>query len=479
MYEYFDQKRYSDIDLILSAGDLRPEYLSFLVDMLNKRCYYVRGNHDVVYDVEPPLGCMDIDGKVVNYEGIRILGLAGSMWYGGKGVEHTEWQMRWKVWKVRFQIWRKKGVDIVLTHAPPEGIHDGKDLCHTGFRSFLKLIEKYKPRYLIHGHVHKSYGYSEEKITQFRETKVVNVQGKHIFEIRSRVRKGIAEKEGWWNIVFKLRQDSLKSFYAESRGRRYLNSIDRGVRTIELNDIVGSVGRPLDFSRDFSPKNVDGKPHIQVRVKSIEEAMREGKLLPVVELYKIDDEYYVLDGHHRLIVAKGQRRKFIDAHIVEYLPIDDTTKRLLIQKRIEFEDETGLGGINLLHQGDYDKLLFQIRNHKNRIEARTKEKISIKQAAQSWFSSFYRPVTDKIKKLKLRQYFPKTTIGDMYVYLCDQARLRSQKRLEHTCNLPEALEEIGILAKATQIILLDDRFKERIMRIFRSRFRAGKRPYDR
>jgi len=467
LYEYFDKKRYSDIDLILSAGDLRPEYLSFLVDTLNKRCYYVRGNHDIVYDMEPPLGCMDIDGKVVNHKGIRILGLGGSMWYGGKGVEHTGWQMHWKVWKARFQIWRRGGVDIVLTHAPPEGIHDGKDLCHTGFRSFLKLIEKYKPRYLIHGHVHKSYGYSEEKITQVQGTKVVNVQGKHIFEIRPRVRRKITKKEGWWNIVFKLRQDALKSFYAESRGRRYLNSIDRGIRAVEVNNIVGSVGRPLDFSRNFSLKGMDRKPHIRSRVESIEEAMKEGKPLSVVELYKIDDEYYVLDGHHRLIIAKGQKRKFIDAHIVEYLPIDDTAKRLLIQKRIEFEDETGLGGINLLRQADYDKLLFQIRNHKNGIEEKTKEEVSFKQAARDWFSSFYRPVTDKIKKLKLRQYFPKATIGDMYVYLCYQAKLRSQKRLEHTCSLPEALEEIGILTKATQIILSREGLKERIMKIFR------------
>ncbi len=135
-----------------------------MVDTLNKRCYYVRGNHDIVYDVEPPLGCVDIDGKVVNHQGIRILGLGGSMWYGGRGVEHTDWQMRWKVWKAGFQIWRRRGVDIVLTHAPPKGIYDGKDLCHTGFRSFLKSIEKYKPRYLIHGHVHKSYGYSEDNM---------------------------------------------------------------------------------------------------------------------------------------------------------------------------------------------------------------------------------------------------------------------------------------------------------------------------
>jgi len=460
--------------LILSAGDLRPEYLSFLVDILNKRCYYVRGNHDIVYNVEPPLGCVDIDGKVVNHKGIRILGLEGSMWYGGRGVEHTEWQMRWKVWKARFQIWRKRGVDIVLTHAPPKGIHDGKDLCHTGFGSFVKLIEKYKPRYLIHGHVHKSYGYSEEKITQVRETKVVNVQEKHILEIQPRMRKKITKKEGWWNTVFKLRQDSLKSFYAESRAQKYLDSIDRGIQTVKLDNIVGSVGRPLDFSRDFSPKSVDEKPHIRTRVESIEEAMREGRPLPAVELYKIDDEYYVLDGHHRVIAAKGQGQKFIDAHIVEYLPVDDTTKRLLIQKRIEFENKTGLGGINLLRQGDYDKLLLQIRNHKNRIEARTKEKISIKQAARDWFNSFYRPVTDKINKLKLRQYFPKTTIGDMYVYLCDQAKLRSQSTEDRSCPLPEALEEIGILTKATKIILLDEGFKERTIRAFRSLFRLGK-----
>ena len=179
------------------------------------------------------------------------------------------------------------------------------------------------------------------------------------------------------------------------------------------------------------------------------------------------------------MLQKGRGQKFIDAHIVEYLPLGDDSRRLLIQKRIEFEDETGLGGINLLRQGDYDKLLFQIRNHKNRIEERTKEKISIKQGARDWFSSFYRPVTDKIKKLKLRQYFPKTTIGDMYIYLCEQARLRSQKALEHSCSLPEALEEIGILAKATQIILSREGLKERVMRIFHPRSRVGKRRYDR
>jgi uncharacterized ParB-like nuclease family protein len=436
--------------------------------MLNKRCYYVRGNHDIIYNEEPPLGCVNIDGNVINHEGIRILGLEGSMWYGGRGVEYTDWQMRWKVWKAKFQIWRRRGVDIVLTHAPPKGIHDGKDLCHTGFYSFLKLIGKYRPRYFIHGHTHESYGYSREKITQVQGTKVVNVEGKHILEIQPRMRKKITKREGWWGTVFRLRQDSLKSFYAESRARRYLDSIDRGIQTVKVDDIVGSVGRPLDFGRNFSIKGVDGKPHIRSRVKSIEKAMEKGKPLPAVELYKMDDEYYVLDGHHRVAAAKEQGQKFIDAHIVEYLPTDDGSKRLLIQKRIEFEDETGLGGINLLHRRDYDKLLLQIGNHKKHIEEKIQQKISLEEAARNWFRSLYRPVTEKIKKLKLRQYFPKTTIGDMYVYLCDQARLRSQSAGDQSCPLPEALEEIGILKKATKIILSGGGFKEKARKVLGS-----------
>jgi len=183
LYDYFDKERFSEIDLILSAGDLRPQFLSFLVTMLNKRCYYVRGNHDIIYENNPPLGCINIDGKVIDHQGIRILGLEGSMWYGGRGVEYTERQMGWKLRRVKFQIWRKGRIDIVLTHAPPEGIHDGKDICHRGFSSFRKLIEKYKPRYFIHGHTHASYGYSREKVTEVQETKVINVDGYHILEI--------------------------------------------------------------------------------------------------------------------------------------------------------------------------------------------------------------------------------------------------------------------------------------------------------
>lgn len=182
LYDYFDIKNFPGIDLILSVGDIRPKFLSFLVSMFNKRLYYVRGNHDTIYQKRPPLGCQSVDDRIVEYRGIKILGLEGSMWYGGRGIEYTERQMRWKVFKFKLNLWRK-GVDIILTHAPPKGIHDGKDICHTGFSVFLDLIAKYKPKYFIHGHTHFNYGYSKEKITLLNETQVINVDGYYIFEM--------------------------------------------------------------------------------------------------------------------------------------------------------------------------------------------------------------------------------------------------------------------------------------------------------
>lgn len=183
LYDYFDKSNFSDIDLILSAGDLRPRFLSFLVSMLNKRLFYVRGNHDIIYIERPPLGCENIDGKIVEYQGIKIMGLEGSMWYGGRGVEYTEGQMNWKVFKLRPRIFFKGVPDIVLTHASPQGVHDGKDVCHQGFKAFRQFISRYQPRFFLHGHIHFRYGYSRERETLIEKTRVININGYYIFEV--------------------------------------------------------------------------------------------------------------------------------------------------------------------------------------------------------------------------------------------------------------------------------------------------------
>lgn len=177
LWDRFDPERWRDIDLVISCGDLKSEYLQFLVTMLRVPVYFVRGNHDLEYTDNPPGGCDDLDGKVLRYQGLRIVGFEGSMWYNGQPFQYTEFQMRRKLWKTRFALWRSKGADIIVTHAPPKGIHDAEDRCHTGFKIFNDIIKDYKPRYFIHGHTHLGYYNRRERITVVGGTSVVDAYG--------------------------------------------------------------------------------------------------------------------------------------------------------------------------------------------------------------------------------------------------------------------------------------------------------------
>ena len=144
---------------------------------------YIHGNHDGCYNKTPPLGCICIDDMVYEYKGLRILGLGGSMCYNGTGFQYTEKEMRQRFNRLRFKIWRKKGIDILLTHAPAKDFHDGDDLPHKGFQCFNDIIEKYSPKYFIHGHVHLTYGRQFKREDQFGETKVINAYERYIIEI--------------------------------------------------------------------------------------------------------------------------------------------------------------------------------------------------------------------------------------------------------------------------------------------------------
>lgn len=183
LYDSFDAARFPAIDMILACGDLPPEYLSFLVASFNVPLYYVRGNHDIRYDAKPPDGCIDLNTRLIQYQGVKMLGLEGSRWYSGGPHQYTENEM-WRIIRgLRFKIWRQKGVDIIITHAPPRHIHDAEDLCHRGFKSFRWLIDRYRPRYFIHGHIHANFSDPAERITRINKTQVVNTYGYYLFEI--------------------------------------------------------------------------------------------------------------------------------------------------------------------------------------------------------------------------------------------------------------------------------------------------------
>ena len=175
--------RLKEYDLILSSGDLKAAYLSFIVTMARAPVMYVHGNHDTGYAVTEPEGCDSIDGEMVEYRGLRILGLGGCLWYRPGAHQYSEKEMRKRIWKLRWQIAKYGGVDIIVTHAPPRGVGDGEDRAHQGFESFLELMDTYRPRYLLHGHVHLSYGRDRTREREYHDTKVINVCEKYVLEI--------------------------------------------------------------------------------------------------------------------------------------------------------------------------------------------------------------------------------------------------------------------------------------------------------
>ncbi len=183
LYDFYVPGRLDGYDLLISCGDLKPQYLSFLVTMTRVPLLYVHGNHDDVYEKLPPEGCDCIEDKLVVFKGLRILGLGGSMRYSPGRNQYSEREMRWRIFKLKWKIRRHKGVDIVVSHAPLAGVGDGEDFAHRGFEAFLKFVDTYHPKYWIHGHMHLNYGIDQTRVREYNGTKVINASERYVLEI--------------------------------------------------------------------------------------------------------------------------------------------------------------------------------------------------------------------------------------------------------------------------------------------------------
>lgn len=215
LWDYYVPGRLKDYDLIISCGDLKSDYLSFLVTMARCPVLYVHGNHDSHYETKPPRGCDCIDGSVVTFNGVRILGLGGCVWYHRGAHQYTEREMRRRIRKLWFQLWRAGGVDIIVTHAPPKGVGDMNDNAHQGFESFLELMDKYKPKYLLHGHVHLAYGADQTRSRTYGQTTVINTSERFVLEIPE---KEVPLKQ-WNQVVWMGKEPQLKD---EMEGGNYV-----------------------------------------------------------------------------------------------------------------------------------------------------------------------------------------------------------------------------------------------------------------
>lgn len=186
LWDYYVPGRLSEYQLIISCGDLKASYLSFLVTMARCPVLYVHGNHDTRYDSTPPEGCDCIDGHVVEYNGVRILGLGGCRKYHPGDHQYTDRQMRGRILKMRWPMRKAKGIDILVTHAPAEGLGDAEDMAHRGFASLRTFLDKYHPTYHVHGHVHMTYGQNIPRTQDYNGTTIINAYERYTLELPDR-----------------------------------------------------------------------------------------------------------------------------------------------------------------------------------------------------------------------------------------------------------------------------------------------------
>ncbi len=171
-YDYYSPGKLKDFDLIIACGDLNAEYLEFLVTMADCPLLYIHGNHDNFN--KKPEGCICIDDSLYVHNGVRIIGLGGSYRYKDGRYMYTEKQMRRRIFKLMPSIFRRRGFDILVTHAPARHLNDFETLPHRGFECFNKLLNWYRPKLFLHGHIHRNYGTYIPQKTKHGDTTVIN-----------------------------------------------------------------------------------------------------------------------------------------------------------------------------------------------------------------------------------------------------------------------------------------------------------------
>ena len=209
-------------------------------------------------------------------------------------------------------------------------------------------------------------------------------------------------------------QSKVRNFSDQQQKEAAFDSRVRGIRTVPIDRIVGSVGRYQDFDDKFRLKQ-----HVpSERLQRVKGAMREGCPLPPVKLYQIKDDYYIMDGNHRIAAAKELGHDEILAHIVEFIPSANTLQNILFRERAEFADRTELTReIELTEVGQYAMLLNQISAHQEFLGEGHENTVSFAEAAGDWYRSIYRPLCMIIRRGRLMESFPGRSVADMYVYI--------------------------------------------------------------
>ncbi len=202
---------------------------------------------------------------------------------------------------------------------------------------------------------------------------------------------------------------------------------ERGLKNIPLDSIVGSVGRYTDFTRTFLPRRDDDR-HRWAGVKT---AMQSSEGLPPIEVYQVGEVYFVVDGNHRVSIARQENYKTIEAHVIEFtsdvnLTPDMHPDDLVIKAEyVEFLDATRIDearpnvDLNVTAPNQYQKLMDQIHASQILLQEKTGHEIPLQDAAAAWYDTMYIPLAEAIRDRGLLRWFPERTITDLYIWISE------------------------------------------------------------
>ena len=501
--------RFGDIDCVLGAGDLDIAYYEYIVTCLNKPLFFVFGNHNLAsfplfrsnrcsdsngFQAFPQgFGSKCIDGRLHfdKRNNLIVAGLGGCHRYNSGYHQFTELQMFLRIASLfplmlLNKVFRGRWLDILLTHAAPAGIHDRVDACHRGFKVFLWFMRNFKPKYLIHGHVHL-YNINGKRSSRYFDTIVINAYDHIVFNLENEMTNSSyveyradsdfsrAKQRAWIESLKTLinpEAGKLLSFcdikgILKPESERYL-----GMQAVSIDKIVGSEDRYMDFSRHFFPK----KEHLRQRWKNIDKAHLIDIILPPIELLKLSELYFVRDGNHRVSVALSQGLKTIDAEVIELdarLSVKSTASREeIIKAVIEYErnsvlEQTELARvipvetIDFTTLGRWHELLNHIEAHKYFINMDSGEEIPLGNAARSWFDNLYNPIVQIIQAENILARFPNRTEADLYIWI-----IKHWHSLKEKCNPEYPLDQAVSDFSATHGKNLASRLIKRVKRLF-------------
>jgi hypothetical protein len=206
--------------------------------------------------------------------------------------------------------------------------------------------------------------------------------------------------------------------------------IYRGVHTVRVDQIVGSLNRYQEFDRAFLP----AENQLAARWQNIDSAFYKDISLPPVVLYKVGQVYFVVDGHHRVSVARQQGQEFIEAEVRECSTKVNITPDLkpedlkILHEKVHFLERTRLDDlrpkakIRLTIPDGFDRMLEHIAVHRYFMGLDLKRDIPEEEAITHWYDTVYFPIVKEIRKSKILKDFPGKTEGDLYLWVLDHQR---------------------------------------------------------